>query len=228
MNFAGDSSLIKAAKTASVRPLFDGIPSSMLVEDRSVPPPENDELSQLMAKLAERDLQIAEHVEALAKAFAEGEDAGRSAAENDFEDSRAEALAALEKGMIAAREDFAASLEKFEQLAVQVALEALEILVDDKEAFSAILRSAISRQLSAIDAATIVSVTVSRSDFPDSRELSELEAALSAPASSLRLSDDLPVGNCRIALKVGTVELDLARSWREISGILSESGGGIS
>ncbi len=225
MNLAVNRSLIKAAKTASVRPLFDHVQSSTLVDDHIASSPENDELNQLMAKLAERDLQIAEHETALAKAFAEGEDAGRSAAESEFEDSRAEALAALEKAMLAAGEDFSASLENFGQLAAQVALEALKILVDDKEAFSAILRSAIARQLSAIDAAAIVSVTISRSDFPDSREVLELETALSAPAGSLRLSDDMPAGNCRIALKVGTVELDLARSWSEISGILSGAGG---
>lgn len=177
----------------------------------------------LADKLALYEVAISQHAAALDKAYLDGEEAGKIAAEEMFDQSRKEALSMLEKAFSTALEDLKLALSGFEALSLQVALEALTVLTDNPETHHKILAATIKKQLSALEARGIVSVTVSRSDFPDSRELADLENSLGAPVNSLRLCEEMDAGNCRIALSIGSVEIDLKRSWHEIAETLSTS-----
>lgn len=174
-------------------------------------------------KLALCEAAIFQHTDELVKAYLDGEEAGKIAAEELFDQSRKEALVLLEETFLAARKDLKLALTGFEAFSLLVALEALTVLTDNPETHREILAATIKKQLSALDARSIISVTVSRSDFPDSRELAELETTLGAPTNSLRLCEEMDSGNSRIALLIGAVEIDLKRSWREIAEMLSAS-----
>lgn len=175
----------------------------------------------LAEKLALYEVAISQHAAALDKAYLDGEEAGKIAAKEMLDQSRKEALSMLEKAFLAALEDLKLALSGFEALSLQVALEALTVLTDNPETYRAIIAATIKKQLSALETRSIVTVTVSRSDFPDSRELAELETSLGAPLNSLKLCEDMDSGNSRIALTIGAVEIDLGRSWREIAEALS-------
>lgn len=177
----------------------------------------------LAEKLALYEVAISRHAAAVDQAYLDGEEAGKIAAEELFDQSRTEALSMLEKALSIAGEDLKQALSSFEALSLQIALEALTVLTENPETYREILASTIKKQLSALDARSIVSVTVSRSDFPDSRELAELETKLGAPTNTLRLCEKMDSGNSHIALSIGAVEIDLKRSWREIAEMLSAS-----
>lgn len=194
----------------------------------AIPTPQEAPLPEVVSdpvaeKLALCEAAISQHTDELVKAYLDGEEAGKIAAEELFDQSRKEALVLLEETFLAARKDLKLALTGFEAFSLLVALEALTVLTDNPETHREILAATIKKQLSALDARSIISVTVSRSDFPDSRELAELETTLGAPTNSLRLCEEMDSGNSRIALLIGAVEIDLKRSWREIAEMLSAS-----
>lgn len=194
----------------------------------AIPTPQEAPLPEVVSdpvaeKLALCEAAISQHTDELVKAYLDGEEAGKIAAEELFDQSRKEALVLLEETFLAARKDLKLALTGFEAFSLLVALEALTVLTDNPETHREILAATIKKQLSALDARSIISVTVSRSDFPDSRELAELETSLGAPTNSLRLCEEMESGNSRIALLIGAVEIDLKRSWREIAEMLSAS-----
>lgn len=214
--------LIKSAGAGNFPTIMEAVASPgpvELVEEAT--PPQKSETDELREMLAVRDAEIARHAEAVKAAYAEGEEAGRFAAVEEFEESRDQALAMLSSAIVDARTDLSNALAGFEDLATQVALEALQILVADAGDYRKLLATAIAQRVAALASESIIAITVSRMDFPDSRELADLEAQLGSPKASLKLSDDMEAGCCQIALKVGSLEFDLNRSWNEIADILS-------
>lgn len=220
----GRGVVLKSAVAGDYLPLVGT--KSNIRSSTSTPPdkPEPPSLADpLVEKLALCETAISQHAAELAQAYLDGEEAGKIAAEEQFDQSRKEALLMLEETFLAAGEDLKLALTGFEALSLQVALEALTVLTDNPETQREILAATIKKQLSALEAKSVIAVTVSRSDFPDSRELAQLEASLGAPTNSLILCDDMQPGNSRIALSIGAVEIDLKRSWREIAETLSAS-----
>lgn len=219
---AAPGSLIKSASALQLRTILDSAPEDADTDlGFETEAPQRSLVDELKDMLALRDAEIAGHADALTKAFADGEEAGRFAAREEFEDSRAEALSLLEDGIVHAAAVLADALKSFETLALQAAMQALQILVDDVGDYRKLLRAAIAQQVAALESETIIAITVSRSDFPDSSELAALEAQLVGPKRTLTLSDEMDAGSCHIALKLGTIEFDMRRSWDEISAILS-------
>lgn len=170
----------------------------------------------LEAKLILYEAEIAQHKKALAESFAKGEVAGRIAAEADFEHDRTEALAALEKGLESATEALASALAGFEALALEAAHAALEMLVGDSPGYRELLTAAIVRQTKMLKEGTVLSVTVSRMDFPDSRETDALALSIGGALSSIQVAQELEAGQCIIQQKLGTVEFDFGHSWQLI------------
>lgn len=219
---AAPGSLIKSASALQLRTILesaaDDADADLFVETEA---PRRTLADELMETLALRDAEIVGHADALKKAYDEGEEAGRFAARDEFDDSRAEALSLLADGIAKASRVLADALKGFETLALQAAIQALQVLVDDVGDYRKLLAAAIAQQVSELESETIIAITVSRSDFPSSSELAELESQLGGPKRALKLSDEMDAGSCHIALKLGTIEFDMRRSWDEISAILS-------
>lgn len=195
--------------------------TSKAIPQQSAPSAEALLIAELREALVVRDGQIADHDGALAAAYAKGEAAGRSAAEDEFEDSRADALIALEAGLVAAREQFAEALLGFEALSIAVAVEAVEQLFGDAARHRELMVQAITAQLDRLRDEAIVAISVSRIDFPDTREIAALSEAVGDRAGSLTVRDNLPAGDCVIVLQLGKVELSSREHWCDIKAALA-------
>jgi flagellar biosynthesis/type III secretory pathway protein FliH len=184
--------------------------------------PNHSAVVDLMQTLALRDAEIACHPDAVEAAYAKGEVDGRAAAEDAFEDDRTAAFDALTEGISSARDDLRRAFEGFEALAILVAIEAIDKLTCNPEHYRAMLVDAITAQVHNIRDTGILSVTVSRCDFPDTREIAALEHSLGSASETLRVSDDLGQGECRINLELGEIELGLGRQWDVLKAMLAK------
>lgn len=215
------SAVIKTNANATVRPLFALVQPVAAVQVADTVSAEDRVVSNLKEQIAAYEAQIAAHEDALAKTFADGEAAGRAAAEDEYEDDRQQSLCRLEEGIKAAQDSFADALQHFDVLALQLAHEALHVLIGDDAKYKAMLKAAIARQMALIVTNSVVAVEVSRSDFPDSREIEELAARLNLPSNQIRLSEELNAGQCHFDLKIGRAEFDFQQGWQEISKVLA-------
>jgi len=184
-------------------------------------PPQRSAVVDLMETLALRDAEISRHAAALDDAFAAGEAAGRAAAEETFEDDRADALKLLGDGIAAANTQLATALEAFESLALAVAVEAIDKLTGNPQHFHVMLTSAIGARVREIEQAAIIAINVSRSDFPDTREVAALAGSLGLAEDRLRVDDECEPGECAIKLSLGTVEFGLGDQWAAMSAMLA-------
>jgi flagellar biosynthesis/type III secretory pathway protein FliH len=175
----------------------------------------------LLEQLAARDAEIARHEQALAAAFADGERAGRQAAEDEFQDSRAEALEALADGLREAGAELQAAFDSFDALALLVATEAVDNLMGDAAQYRSILKQAIEAQINQLRDATLLKIAVSRLDFPDTNEVVELEKSLGDSAQKLTVEDRLDAGQVHIKLVIGSVELGLKEQWSGLKQLLA-------
>jgi hypothetical protein len=217
------NAVIKSASVRQVSPLFGAAkaqPAPVAASARD--DPRDVEIERLRRQIAELKEGASAHEAALKDSFDEGFTAGQDAAEAEFDDNREKALAALSAGIEAATAELKASLARFEGYSLQAASEALDVLVGDGAAFQQIVSQAIARQVADLGKKAVLSITVSRSDFPDSREVAELSPTLADVEARIAVSNDLPAGRCDIKLMVGTAEIDVRKSWSDIVKILSE------
>jgi flagellar biosynthesis/type III secretory pathway protein FliH len=220
---SGDfGNVIKSGVSAQIKPLFGtGAAAKPETEPVAVEAGKRSQLDMLEDQIAALKAEIAGHEAALKKAHEEGYEAGQEAAEAEFEDSREQALEKLTEGVETANADLQLALQSFESHALQLAAQALDTLIGEDGMHRQILAAMIAKQVSALGKTGILAVTVSRSDFPDSRELLQAAPELSGIETKITVDDDLPAGRCDITLLMGNAEIDLNRSWAEISEILS-------
>lgn len=187
-----------------------------IAPDRPVPSPERALTIELREAVAARDAQIAEHPAALRRSYDEGVAAGRAAAAMEFEESRVEALALLEMGLTNAREDLESALSNFEGLALAAASAAVDHLIGEEGHHRDLLTRAIAARAAQLRGESIVAITVSREDFPDTREVAALSEAAGFAGERIAVSDELAAGSCVISLELGAVEFSLRQHWAEM------------
>ena len=177
------------------------------------------ELAALAAALAERDEAIAGHAGALEDAHREGREAGR----REAEDESAAALAAIEAASERALAAFADELGEMETLAALLARTCLERLLLATEPRAALVCELIAGQARALDAEAMVRITVSASDFLTAQDLEAVTASLGSRRCELVASDELDSGDCRIALRLGTLDIGLGQQWGSLRAILDDA-----
>lgn len=180
------------------------------------------ENKRLITLLEEHNAVIVTHKSALTKAFSEGEEAGRTAMEAEIEDDRAAALALLGEGIDAAKNELGHALENAESIALMVAQMALDKMFGTAEERKAAITDLIRHQFRQIGNDSFVSLEVSRTDFPNTREVAELSAALSIAPDTVRVSDELNAGDCRMRMQLGSLAIGLNRQWGAIRTLLED------
>ena len=175
-------------------------------------------IAQLREMIVMRDEQIAGHEKAIKDAFDRGKAAGWSEAEETFDHDRETSLAKLSEGIDAARTQLDVALASVEGLALTLAVEIVDKLFGDPSVYHDLLARAINARLRGIEESTILSVTVSRLDFPDTGEVAHLPVA----RDKLVLSEELEAGECRIDLELGGVEFSCLRQWADLKGHLAD------
>ncbi len=166
------------------------------------------EIARLTAERAQAARQTertaARHEEALAAVRDEGFRDGLAAA-----DSReGERLEALRTGLADEALRFGDRLAALDTLAVAIARAALDKMFARSDAMDEMVTAALSRHVATITDHSVLTVRVSADDFPDPATLEGAMRAIGGRVS-VTSDDSLPAGACRIAARLGHVDLDI-------------------
>ena len=178
------------------------------------------ENARLRKLLAEKEAEIAVLGETVGHARAEGEDAGRLAAEQAFEDDRQEALRLLADGIARAQEGLGDFVERAEALALLFTRAIVDKLFGEDADRQRIVGDLLRHQIAQIERHSLVAIEVSRLDFPDTREVAELAARLQLDPTALRVDEGIDAGACRMRLKLGILEVGPDRQWQAVRDML--------
>jgi hypothetical protein len=66
----------------------------------------------------------------------------------------------------------------------------------------------------------LMTIAVSRGDFPDTREVAAIEGDLDQWRGKLVVQDEREAGTCEVKLTVGAVEIGVKRSWADMKDML--------
>ena len=221
------SGLIKAGSAAAgliLAPFGNGAEAKAVRAAPKQPEqhPLEREIARLREELADREAEIAKHDDELAQARVAAELAGREAAEAEFEADRAAATERLEHGIAEARKDLKMAFEQAEALALLVARGTLDKLFGDPGERTEVIAALLSEQLERVGRELVVAVDVSRLDFPDTGELKELSKRLGLGAGILEARVDLDEGDCRMRLRLGTIDLGIDQQWGAVRTLIDE------
>lgn len=178
------------------------------------------ELAAMGQQLKQRETEIEQLKRDVDAAFIDGEAEGREAGRLEADDGAQARLAALEAGLGRAAAEFAERMSGLEQLAVLLAHESLGKILDDRGAYADLLTRTIRAQLDRLERQAVICVETPRADFPDPEALEALAAAVARPGLDIRASDELAAGDCRIRLRLGTLEIGVAQQWSRLGAAL--------
>ncbi len=219
------SAIIKSADAGErVRPFATGIaafpPAAPQVD------PEVSRLQAEVARLRQALETGAERIDRLeadaGETFEAGRTAGFEAGQREGDNLRAESLAALRAGLDGALEAFRSDMAALNGLAVLVARESLARLVGDDSQRQGLVTTLLGQQLKALEAAAVVRIEVSSHDFADADALNALAASVANPAIEVVAETSLASGDCRIRLKLGSLDVGIDQQWQGLHALLGE------
>lgn len=177
-------------------------------------------LAALAAELAERDAAIAAMPDRIDSAFRDGAEEGREAGRLEAEDKGAATLAAIGEAAEQALVRFAEDMKGLERLAALLASVCLERMLLASDERAAIVAALIGGQVALLAAGAVLGIQVSSEDFAAPEALERLAAGLPGPACEIVASSALASGDCRIALRLGALEVGLDQQWGSLRAAL--------
>ncbi|WP_244136049.1 MULTISPECIES: hypothetical protein [unclassified Burkholderia] len=159
------------------------------------------------ARLAEFEARCAALDDEREKAYRRGVDEGRREADASAKRDDDARIDALSRGVHDARASLQTQFASLESLALDVAQVALERILGATEHYPALVAQTIRHHVAQMKTGVVLTVDVSRADFPDDESLRPISAA--APESIVNAHPHLPAGACRFGLAPGRAELDL-------------------
>lgn len=231
---------VDAISSISVRPIELRLPSEeaapgnrALIEE-PVGNPEIEALRVQNERLQARILQLESETDVLRQkakeAFGEGHLQGVEIGRRDVADEQSKHSETLEKGITRAVDEFSQALSHLEYLAPTLARQALEVIIGDKAARRDMVSAIVLKQLKSLEAQAVLYVEVSETDFPGDTARLILEAGgprerpngLHSREVQIRASALLKSGDCRIKLKLGTLEAGLEDQWGRLKDLLED------
>jgi flagellar biosynthesis/type III secretory pathway protein FliH len=149
-------------------------------------------------------------------AIADARKAGRAEVVADDE----ERLKLVGQGLAAAVAEWRGGLAQVEQLAASLATTVLEKIFGDDRERAAMVRATLQHHVERLDAEAIVHVRVSTLDFVDPAAVEGLAQSCGLSRTRLTADRDLPPGACRVALRLGEVDLAPQRQWAILADLL--------
>jgi len=180
------------------------------------------ECEALKKQLDERDAKLTGLRAEADAAFKAGEAKGHEAGLREAEDQGEKRMARLEAGISQAQAAFADALGGLERLAPALAHQALAGLLGQADARPQLVAAIVRNQVQTLEARALLEIEVSASDFPDGDALAALEGTLGGFGPVIHASVALKSGDCRIRLKLGTLDVGLDRQWNELAALLRE------
>ncbi|PXX35447.1 MULTISPECIES: hypothetical protein [Burkholderia] len=173
------------------------------------PDPRAAEIAELTARVAELEAACAALESAQQAAYLKGIDEGGRAADARAKRDDDARIDVLSRGLQDAHSELQVRFASLESLALDVARAALEQMFGAIECYPTLIAQTIRHHVAHMRAGTVLTVDVSRADFPDDDAL--LPIATAAPDSVVTAHPHLPAGACRLGLTPGRAELDLPR-----------------
>jgi type III secretion protein L len=194
-------------------------PGPQLAEREAIAPgPSETELA-----LAEAAREIERLQVALADMRARAPEAERRAREagrqQGLEEAEQEAdrlLAAICTGVDQARAAWNDRLAELDALAAMLAQASLAKLFGDAPDLAELVTRSIRLRTQTLGRESVVSIRVSGADFPDDATRDALRSAVSLGSSELVVDPALTAGECRLDLKLGSIDVGVASQWREL------------
>ena len=195
----------------------------------AAPPPARDDRSarlrreaeRLKGEIEEKNTLVETLRAACEQARRDGFDEGYAVGLAAADDGRREREGLLETGIAHALADKQALLANGERLAALLARDCLDLLFRAPEDRAALVSDLIDRQLARLDAASVISVSVSAQDF-DEKSCARLAARFAEANPAIHLVADLPSGSCRFGLALGELDLGLDQQWGVLRALLEE------
>lgn len=182
------------------------------------------QIEDLSARLVQAEADKAALAGQVEEARAQGEAAGRAAAQREFDDDRTEALSALRQAIAALFEQWSAKLSGIEGAAHLIAIATVEKLIGDAAAYKDFVAATVSHHVQALDRAAVRKLSVSRLDFPSRAEVAGLVEHLGQPSIAVEVLDNLDQGMCEAELRLGRLEIGPATQWTALRAIIEEEG----
>ncbi len=184
-----------------------------------------EQVQVLSDELTAKEKELADLRRAVIEASEQGWAQGRAEGLQEAETREGERLRAVEKGLAEASSRLAESLAALEPLALLVARESLDKILGDPGAYPELIIRAVRRQLAGLKEQSVLAVEVSGADFRDSAAISRLATDIERPSTIVEIKEDLASGDCRLRLKLGTVEVGVGRQWDQLGRLLQELAG---
>ncbi len=219
--------LIKAIDAGDIQTLRPRAAVSEIADKDSCRPPLDPEIERLSMRIVALEAEVQRLNEAAIVARSEGEIAGRTQVEKDFEIQRTEAHVQLEAGLSDALEQWSAKLDEVNRLAVMIASVGLERLLLCPEGHLSTLTALIAAQVRALDHSSLLRIKVSPEDFSDSKALAELALSCAIGAVLIEQAADLTAGDCIIQLTLGSIDVGLNQQWSAIRSLLESHADGV-
>ncbi|MBN3821312.1 hypothetical protein G3N57_34475 [Paraburkholderia sp. Se-20369] len=191
---------------------LDTAPSAVPPDGRAA------EIEALTVRLAEFEAKCAALEDEREAAYRRGVDDGGRAAEASAKRDDDARVDALSRGVQDARASLQTRFASLESLALDIAQIALERILGATEHYPALVAQTIRHHVAQMETSVVLTVDVSRADFPDDNALQPITAA--APESIVNAHPHLPAGACRFGLAPGRAELDLSRQCDRLMAVL--------
>lgn len=220
------SEIIKSARTgehASVRPIAALYPPAPRVPTWHEEECErlNRRLLAVQDELARRDETITSLRGDVEQAFVKGREEGHQLGIAAAEDRQTERLLVLENAAHQAVANVADGVASLERLSALLARDCLDIILGRSDDRTGMVRKIIEVQIAKIDKSMILTVEVSREDFPDTKALAVLSRQF-GNRTKFSTNAELPSGGCTMRLRLGSLEIGIDQQWGALRDLLEE------
>ena len=126
------------------------------------------------------------------------------------------ALATLKEALGALQTDLSKQQSTLNKLSLAVARQALSNVFGPTSSYDEQIRETISKLLSNCRDNLVVSVSLSKADFPDRDALMTSQGNVDTGKFDLQIRADLPAGHAKIKLRLGDIDISLPDYWLEL------------
>jgi flagellar biosynthesis/type III secretory pathway protein FliH len=180
------------------------------------------EIARLQQELAARDETVAQLREDVDDAYKRGQSEGLKRGEAQAETLERERLDLLGQTSAKALADLKLSLASTERIAALLTHQCLDKLFGETASYGEIVHALVRAQLDRLEKEAVLSVAVSKADFPDEEALQALSVATGLGAMILSAQDDMLGGGCVMQLRLGQLDIGLDQQWGSLRDLLQD------
>jgi len=180
------------------------------------------EIARLRQELVSRDDTIAQLREDVDEAYRRGLKEGFARGEAHVQVKEQERLDLLGEASAQAQADLKLSLASTERIAALLTHQCLEKLFGEAASYGEMVHALVRAQLDRLERQLVLSVTVSKADFPDEGALGALAASSGLGSMILSAQEDMPSGGCVMQLRLGQLDIGLDQQWGNLRDLLHD------